>query len=261
MIFILSGEVESGKTTVLQNFVAEIRAQKIRLDGFLSLRVMDGNETAGYDLADIQEGESRPFLRRTGADDWQKVGPYYVLPGGLAQAEKIIRRSRETDFLIVDEIGPLELEGKGLWPFLKNALFNERRRILVVVRKSLLREFLKNLAPVRIKMIDGADAGSLGKIVNDIKNISVKIKFFAYFREIFEAKEKDVLLSPGARLREVLDLICDTPVRRAEIFAVDELKQHLVVMINGSGLPAATGLETGLKDGDVVSIFPLMGGG
>jgi nucleoside-triphosphatase len=175
VIYVLTGDVGSGKTTLLRTIAAEMGAQKIPFDGFLSLRIMDSDETAGYDLYDIRDGRCEPFLRRTGSAGQQKVGPYYVLPGALALAEKIISRSRDEEILFVDEIGPLELERKGFWPFLKGILYDGRRRFIVVVRKSLLGDFLKIFAPVQVKVIDGRDAGNPAEIANDIANITVKI--------------------------------------------------------------------------------------
>jgi molybdopterin synthase sulfur carrier subunit len=184
-----------------------------------------------------------------------------MLPEGLAQANGIIRRSRAGDLLIVDEIGPLELEGRGLWPALKDHLFDDRRRSLVVVRDSLLEQFRILFARVQVSVFEKKDRPELSNLLRDSGGFSVKIKFFAYFREMFGTKEKDLNVSRGFSLRRILEILADTPARRAELFAGDELKPHIVVMINGAALPASTGLETALKDGDVVAIFPLMGGG
>jgi len=91
--------------------------------------------------------------------------------------------------------------------------------------------------------------------------MSAKVKFFAYFRELFAAKEKVVALQAGTTVRDVLAGLCDSAARRSEIFDGDRLKPHIVVMINGAGIQSFQGLETPLKDGDVLSVFPLMGGG
>jgi len=261
VIFILTGAVGSGKTTFLRGLVDELRASGVPIDGFLSLRVMTGGETAGYDLLEIRDGQCRPLLRRPGDEGMQKVGPYVLLPEGLARANEIIRRSGVADLLIADEIGPLELEGRGLWPALKNVLFDGRRRSLVVVRESLLREFRTIFARAQVRMVEKKDWPELSNFLRNAGGFSVKIKFFAYFREMFGTKEIDLNAPPGSSLRSVLETLADTPVRRAGIFDGDELRHHIVVMINGAALPVSTGLETEFKSGDVVAIFPLMGGG
>jgi molybdopterin synthase sulfur carrier subunit len=91
--------------------------------------------------------------------------------------------------------------------------------------------------------------------------MAVKVKFFAYFREAFGGKEFEVPTAKAATVGALLDRLGDTPQRRAELFAGPGLKPHLVIMVNGAPLPADRPLEAPLKDGDVVAIFPLLGGG
>lgn len=89
----------------------------------------------------------------------------------------------------------------------------------------------------------------------------VKAKFFAYFRELFGARERDLDLSSEATVGEALGVLCDTPERLAEIFVCGELKPHLVVMVNGVPVQSLKGLATPLSDGDTLAVFPMMGGG
>ncbi len=91
--------------------------------------------------------------------------------------------------------------------------------------------------------------------------MKVKVRFFAYFREIFRAKEIDLELSGPVLARHVFFQIADTPERRNELFSSGRLKPHVVVLRNGAPLPAATGLDTPLDEADTLAIFPIIGGG
>lgn len=91
--------------------------------------------------------------------------------------------------------------------------------------------------------------------------MTVRAKFFAYFRELFGARERDVDVSAGATVGEALAVLCDTPERLAEIFACGELKPHLVVMVNGVPIRSLKGLATRLAPDDTLAVFPMMGGG
>lgn len=91
--------------------------------------------------------------------------------------------------------------------------------------------------------------------------MSVKVKLFAYFRELFGAKEKEIPLAEGATVKDMLDVLCDTPLLRSEIFDGEALKPHVVIMKNGTSIHSSQGLVTPLSDGDILSVFPLMGGG
>jgi molybdopterin synthase sulfur carrier subunit len=91
--------------------------------------------------------------------------------------------------------------------------------------------------------------------------MTVKARFFAYFRDLFGGRERDVVIAEGATVRDALSTLCDTPARRREIFAGDGLKPHLVVMVNGVHVESLRGLDTALSPGDTLAIFPMLGGG
>ncbi|NOR54451.1 MAG: hypothetical protein GQ536_10260, partial [Candidatus Aminicenantes bacterium] len=58
--------------------------------------------------------------------------------------------------------------------------------------------------------------------------MKVKVKFFAYLRDVFQGKEKGFELKTGTTVREILNLISDFPEGRKELFKGSELKPHLI---------------------------------
>jgi molybdopterin synthase sulfur carrier subunit len=91
--------------------------------------------------------------------------------------------------------------------------------------------------------------------------MTVRVKFFAYFRELYGGRERELAAAAGATVGDALDLLGDTPERRRELFAGDALKPHLVVMVNGTPVSSLQGLSTPLQDGDTLAVFPMVGGG
>jgi molybdopterin synthase sulfur carrier subunit len=91
--------------------------------------------------------------------------------------------------------------------------------------------------------------------------MKVRIKFFAYFREVFGSREKVVNLAQGATVLDLLNVLADSARVRGELFEKEQLKPHLVLMKNETNIHSLNGLGTALEDGDVIAIFPLMGGG
>jgi sulfur-carrier protein len=91
--------------------------------------------------------------------------------------------------------------------------------------------------------------------------MTIKVKFFAYFRDLFGGRDRDLELFAGAAVADALAALSDTPARRAEIFAGAELKPHLVVMLNAVPVQSLKGLSTPLSAGDTLAVFPIMGGG
>ena len=169
MIFILTGPVHSGKTTLLRKLVRELKEQEYRLEGFLSEAVWEKEETVGYDLFDLKTERSIPFIRRTGEKEWQKIGPYFFIPQALAEAEKIILRSKEADILVVDEVGPLELSGKGFWPSLKKVVYRPLTSFLFVMRVNIIGGFLEMLGKGEVKIFNIKSEEVFHRLIEEIK--------------------------------------------------------------------------------------------
>lgn len=91
--------------------------------------------------------------------------------------------------------------------------------------------------------------------------MTVNVRFFAYFRDLFGGRGRELALAASATVGDALDALCDTPARRGEIFAGGGLKPHLVVMVNGVPVDARGGMMTRLSPGDTLAVFPMLGGG
>lgn len=164
MNIVLTGPVHSGKTTLLKKLVRSLEPSKMKIHGFLSVAVFEDTKFTGYDLFSLPEKNSIPFIRKSGQKDWMRIGPYYFLPQALAEARRIIDNPDPKDVLIVDEIGPLELAGKGFWPvFIKVAPF-ARFHILCVVRKTILSGFLKAMPKIKWNVFDAAEENVLSRL-------------------------------------------------------------------------------------------------
>ncbi len=92
--------------------------------------------------------------------------------------------------------------------------------------------------------------------------MKIRVKFLAYFRDLFGAKEISVDLPPGALLRDLLERLGDLPERRKAILTEKgEIHSQVVVMKNGAPAQSAGGMKAPLADGDTVAVFPFLGGG
>ena len=169
MIFILTGPVHSGKTTFLDKAIHALKKQGVKIDGFLSKAVGRGEETLGYDLYDLKEEKVVRYIRREGEKDWQKIGSFFFIPQGLAEAERIILRGKDNDILIIDELGPLELEGKGVWPALKRVIFQPPAHFLFVIRSSILEDFLGMMGKRDVKLFNIQEGDVYPGLMEEIK--------------------------------------------------------------------------------------------
>ncbi len=93
--------------------------------------------------------------------------------------------------------------------------------------------------------------------------MTIKVKFFLTFKEIFNQAETDVELKNGSTVQALLDLLCGSDEeRRDSVFEKSgKLRTTINILKDGQQVDFLGGLQTELKEGDTISIFPPMAGG
>lgn len=139
-IFIISGKVGSGKSTRLRELTENLKQFGIQIDGFLCRGAFDSGERSGYSLVNVRDGAEIIFATRVSHEGWSTYGRFCFNPEAFTEGEKIIRRAidRKSRLLIIDEVGPLELEGHG-WSKMIDLVSEEGGPVQIwVVRESVL---------------------------------------------------------------------------------------------------------------------------
>jgi len=137
-IFILTGKIQSGKTTSLLNWIQN----RNDVYGILTPVINDKRI-----FVDIESQEQFPMEATEGEKEIISVGRFKFNLRNFERAKDIIRGSmNKNGWLIIDEIGPLELRGEGFHQVLLKALhnINNKQKILLVVRNSILEEVKKH---------------------------------------------------------------------------------------------------------------------
>jgi nucleoside-triphosphatase THEP1 len=171
VIMIMTGPVRSGKTSYLAGVATDLTRRRIGASGFLSPAAFEGGRQIGYDLSVLGRETPIPYIRAAGEPGWERVGPYYFIPEALEVARREIRESRERDLLIVDELGPLELAGGGLWGVLEPVLSGAARRCLLVVRESCLRDLLDKIGGQRVRVFQLGGAADRASLMLEITGL------------------------------------------------------------------------------------------
>ena len=92
--------------------------------------------------------------------------------------------------------------------------------------------------------------------------MKVRVKFFATFKELFGCEAKEVELENESNIQGLLNLICDSSQCRQKIFDPSgEIRRDVKILKKGSNVQFADGVQTRLKDGDVIIMFPSLFGG
>ena len=149
MNLVVTGEVGCGKTTWCARYLDRLTGHGVSAGGILCLAVFEVGTKTGYDVKDLRTGKTAVFARINPLEGFpgKMVGKYLISDDGLAFAQQAIWEAVETscDVVFIDEMGHLELIGRGLADSAKDA-YNRAFNTVSVVRKTLLPAFLCSFA-------------------------------------------------------------------------------------------------------------------
>ena len=95
--------------------------------------------------------------------------------------------------------------------------------------------------------------------------MSINVKFFAIFRDLLGLKELQLEAGSKEDLK-LIDLLESLFQRfgenfRSKILENGNIRPKVNIMINGRNIKFLDGVNSPLKDGDIVAIFPPVAGG
>ena len=139
-IFVLSGPIQTGKTTRLSEWVNS----QTRIDGILAPLIKGERH-----LLHIASLESHSLENTSDIKDQIRIGRFIFSRDVFLWARERLTTidGSSIDWLILDEIGPLELEGKGLELAISSLLkkFNSLEiNILFVIREGLVQKVIEH---------------------------------------------------------------------------------------------------------------------
>jgi len=138
-----TGEKHSGKTTALAGLISTLTQHGFAVGGILAPSIYADGELVGFDIVDIAAGSRKQLLVRDSSSSG--TIPYRYSRQGLKLGHLALSSaaSRALDLVIVDEFGPLELDGQG-WRSDVDTLFEKTSLpILLVVRCQMVDKVTK----------------------------------------------------------------------------------------------------------------------
>ncbi len=154
---ILTGAIGSGKTTLIKKLIDRLSADNSSVAGIYTLRQMENSETTGYDVVNISTGKSERFLRTEGTSSQERIGKFFLYREGLEAGNEALLNVKQTNLIIVDEIGKLELAGKGWSTSVKHLLKAQNSFFLLSVREIVVDEIIQKfgISPQSIFRVSG----------------------------------------------------------------------------------------------------------
>ena len=151
MIYILTGAIRSGKTTALLNW----SKGRNDVDGLLC---PDNEDKKRYFLK-VKSLEEFQLETESDTEDILKIGPFRFLKSAFKKANDFLitfTSENENQYLILDELGKLELKNEGLnlaaERVIPEFLNDDKQHLILVVRDYLLDDIIEyyNISEYRI---------------------------------------------------------------------------------------------------------------
>ena len=178
-ILIITGPRGAGKTTLCREVIEVARRAGWVVRGVLSPAVIKGGLKIGIGVEDLGSGKRYLLARVPSEDDAPdpqaiRTESWVFDPRCLAWGNTVLEKAVPCDLLVVDEIGPLELEQNRGWTAGIPALDSRKFHLgVVVVREEMYQGMLKrwphaNVITVRDK---GEIEGLLDKIIEKLVSL------------------------------------------------------------------------------------------
>jgi nucleoside-triphosphatase len=152
-IIVLTGAPGVGKTTAVMRVARELKERGVKVGGIVSRELKTNNTRIGFEFIDLTTNDRNVLASVTG--NGPKVGKYFVNVAGCRfAAERLTSAVRNSDVIICDEIGPMELKSKEFIDSVKNLLYVDKKVIVIVHQKlqHLLTDDFRNKSSLLINL-------------------------------------------------------------------------------------------------------------
>ena len=138
-ITIISGKKHSGKTTKLLTYISELQAKGMVCAGIVAVGYFKDDKRCSFDLVDILGNRKQELMTTTPSLKFKKIGRFHINPDGEKFGRSVLESETtiNADVIIIDEIGALELEGKGWAKYLKQFIKLDKN-IVITVREQFI---------------------------------------------------------------------------------------------------------------------------
>lgn len=134
----ITGKPKIGKSTVIKGVIMRLKAEGIVAGGMLTSEIHEGGRRVGFSLEDIHSGangilahvhQGGPKIGKYGVNlpDLDSIGAHSITDALIAP---------EPRFILVDEIGPMELKSRKFVEAVERAIQSDKHLIVSVHQRS-----------------------------------------------------------------------------------------------------------------------------
>jgi len=138
-IFVISGNIHEGKTTLTQKVVKLLQEKSVLVRGFFAVAYDNVADKKLYCIEDIETANRKILCSENPSTGDIKYGRFYFSAEGIQLGRDILFRavSDSGQLIVIDEIGSLEINDNGWAPAIRELLNQTQTAHLWIVREKL----------------------------------------------------------------------------------------------------------------------------
>jgi nucleoside-triphosphatase len=166
-----TGEKHSGKTTSVTHLVNIVREEGFNVAGLLAPSLYRDGELIGFDALDLRNKTRMPLARLSTKAG--RIGRFEFLQDGLKLGNAALNAKaiKSADLIVIDEFGPLELNGQGWRKNIDSLIASSNALILLVVRQELAESVRRLYAGLPSRRLDATEQKSVDKVIRMLRNL------------------------------------------------------------------------------------------
>jgi nucleoside-triphosphatase len=135
--FLVTGPPGSGKTSVVERVIKILSDRNLKAGGLYCPEIREKGERLGFKIVDIATGETK-ILAHVNQPDGPKVSKYRVNVRNVDEmsGKAIERALKGSDFIVIDEIAPMEVHSSGFREFVIKALDSDKPLLAVIHQRT-----------------------------------------------------------------------------------------------------------------------------
>ncbi|NHZ85468.1 MAG: hypothetical protein GWP19_06265 [Planctomycetia bacterium] len=136
-LIVVVGDAGAGKTPWVEQLIELLQSKDEMVDGIISKKSQQSDDKWYHNLIRISTHEKRQLTTMNEIDTDIKIGKFYFFKDSIKWGNEQLIFVKNSDWIIVDEVGLLEFDSSGFLPGLQSLVTNFSGCLVITIRSAL----------------------------------------------------------------------------------------------------------------------------
>ena len=136
-LIVIVGDAGAGKTPWVKQLIELLQSKSEIVDGIISNKCQESDDKWYHDLIRLSTNEKRKLTTMDEIDTDIKIGKFYLYKDTINWGNDQLISIKNSDWIILDEVGLLEFDSGGFLPGLQSVVKNFPGCLVITIRSAL----------------------------------------------------------------------------------------------------------------------------